>query len=148
MSQQRARVVTVTDSEGLRGTLDTASQTPDAGSGQVLLHLETGQQVLVPAEELIPQTDGSYTLPFSLSEVLTQARHDAGQTRGGSDGSSSSRGEAGASSYRDRERIVMPVVEEKLDVRKQRVEGGGVRIRKIVREREEIVDEPLIREEV
>ena len=151
MSQQRARAVTVFDSDGLRGTIDTASQTLESNSGQVLLHLETGQQVLVPAEELIPQTDGTYTLPFSLSEV-TQGQRSGGTTARNSSSSSSSnsggsRNEPG--DYRDRgDSIVMPVVEERLDVQKQRVEGGGVRIRKIVREREEIVDEPLMREEV
>jgi uncharacterized protein (TIGR02271 family) len=44
--------------------------------------------------------------------------------------------------------VVVPVVAETLDVQKRKVERGGVRIRKIVHEREEIVDEPLLREEV
>jgi len=33
-------------------------------------------------------------------------------------------------------------------VRKRKVETGGVRVKKIVHEREEVVDEPLMREEV
>jgi uncharacterized protein (TIGR02271 family) len=48
----------------------------------------------------------------------------------------------------EEETVVVPVVAERLDVQKRKVEAGGVRIKKIVREREEIVDEPLIREEV
>lgn len=43
---------------------------------------------------------------------------------------------------------VIPVIEETLDVQKRRVETGGVRITKVVHEREEVVDEPLFREEV
>ena len=48
----------------------------------------------------------------------------------------------------DNDTRVIPVIEETLDVQKRRVETGGVRITKVVHEREEIVDEPLFREEV
>jgi uncharacterized protein (TIGR02271 family) len=41
----------------------------------------------------------------------------------------------------------IPVVQEELEVRKQRIETGRVRIRKVVDEREALVDEPLRREE-
>ena len=44
--------------------------------------------------------------------------------------------------------MVVPVVAEQLEVEKRKVEAGGVRIRKTVSEREEVVDEPLMREEV
>jgi uncharacterized protein (TIGR02271 family) len=43
---------------------------------------------------------------------------------------------------------VIPVIEETLDVQKRRVETGGVRLSKTVREREALVDEPLSRDEV
>lgn len=46
------------------------------------------------------------------------------------------------------EAVVMPVIEEELAVQKREVETRRVRITKIVREREEIVDEPLLKEEV
>ena len=42
----------------------------------------------------------------------------------------------------------MPVIAETLQVEKRRVEAGGVRVRKVVSEREVVVDEPLLREEV
>ena len=44
--------------------------------------------------------------------------------------------------------LVMPVIKEVLEVHTTPVETGRVRIRKIVHEREEIVDPPLLREEV
>lgn len=47
----------------------------------------------------------------------------------------------------DEETVVVPVVAEKLELEKRKIESGGVRIRKIVHEREEVIDEPLIREE-
>ncbi len=43
---------------------------------------------------------------------------------------------------------VIPVIEETLDVQKRQVETGGVRIIKVVHEREEVVNVPRVREEV
>jgi uncharacterized protein (TIGR02271 family) len=52
-------------------------------------------------------------------------------------------------SHTSREQTVIPVVEEELDVRKRRVETGfGARVVKTVEAHEEIVDEPVTREEV
>jgi uncharacterized protein (TIGR02271 family) len=53
-----------------------------------------------------------------------------------------------AQSTHAEETRVFPVVEETLDVQIRTRETGGVRITKVVREREELVDEPLLREEV
>jgi uncharacterized protein (TIGR02271 family) len=130
MSQQRARTVPVTDKDGLRGSIDTTSLR--SNSGQVLVHLENGQQAWVPFDELLLQNDGSFALPFSLSQFRRE--------RETGDGARQGRGED--------ETVVVPVVAETLQVEKRKIETGGVRIKKIVHEREEIVDEPLIREEV
>ena len=46
------------------------------------------------------------------------------------------------------EQAVIPVMEERLDVRTRRLETGLVRISKTVQEREQVVDEPLVREEI
>lgn len=46
------------------------------------------------------------------------------------------------------ESIVIPVLREELDIRKQRVTTGTVQIRKVVHEREEFVSEPAIHSEV
>jgi len=43
---------------------------------------------------------------------------------------------------------VIPVLEETLDIQKRRVETDAVRLTKVVREREELVDEPLLSDEV
>jgi uncharacterized protein (TIGR02271 family) len=43
---------------------------------------------------------------------------------------------------------VLPIIQESLDVETCPVETGRVRLRKVVHEREEVVDPPLWREEV
>jgi uncharacterized protein (TIGR02271 family) len=142
----REKSATVIDRDGLRGRIDTyASQAHAEDSRpEVLVHLDNGRQALVPVDELVLQNDGSFTVPFSLSEISRpQQRSAAGDA-----------GDAGdetlvtSNRTREDERIVMPVVAETLDVQKRKVETGGVRIKKVVHEREEIVDEPLMREEV
>ncbi|MCA1556416.1 MAG: YsnF/AvaK domain-containing protein [Acidobacteria bacterium] len=148
MSQTRATAAAgqksaiVTDRDGLRGRIDTSTpQTPEGGRPEVLVHLDDGRQALVPVDELVLQNDGSFIIPFSLSNLARpQQRETAGNADDETLVTSSPKREDGS--------IVMPVVAEMLDVQKRKVETGGVRIKKIVHEREEIVDEPLMREEV
>jgi len=136
MSVRRAKGLFVTDSEGLRGFIDESAGDPVDERGQVLVRLEDGRQALVPAGEMRGESDGSLTLPFSFDE-LTQA---AGSRRGVGAGDRGAGDRGGA--------VVVPVIAEQLEVQKRKVEAGGVRIRKTVSEREEVVDEPLMREEV
>ena len=135
MSEKRARALVLTDRDGLRGFIDEQDAGWDDKHGQVLVRLEDGRQAMVPAEELRRERDGSLSLPFSLSE-LTQVSPRAADARRGA----GAKGDGGA--------VVVPIVAEQLEVQKRKVEGGGVRIRKTVHEREEVVDEPLMREEV
>ncbi|HYO62947.1 MAG TPA: hypothetical protein VER08_04750, partial [Pyrinomonadaceae bacterium] len=72
MSQQRARAVVVKDRGGLRGLIET-THLSRANNGQVLVHLENGQQAFVPVDALLMQDDGSFTLPFSFSELPSGA---------------------------------------------------------------------------
>jgi uncharacterized protein (TIGR02271 family) len=132
MSQKRARTLVLTDKEGLRGTIDEQDVGWDDERGQVLVRLEDGRQALVPADEIRHDRDGSLYLPFGLSELTQVSPRAPGGQRG-------ARGDGA---------VVVPVVAEQLEVQKRKVEAGGVRIRKTVSEREEVVDEPLMREEV
>ena len=140
MSQQNVKAVVVTDADGVRGTIDTTSPTLNLRDPRALIRLEDGRQVLVPVEELRRQDDGSFAVMFSLTEAASAAdgvprRADAGATRGGEIGGGG-------------DTVVVPIIAEQLEIGKRRVEGGGVRIRKVVHEHEEVVDEPLLREEV
>jgi Domain of unknown function (DUF2382) len=48
----------------------------------------------------------------------------------------------------EHDREVIPVVEERAVVRKRKKLTGGMRVRTVVRENEEVIDEPLTSEEV
>jgi uncharacterized protein (TIGR02271 family) len=119
-------VVRVTGPGNFRGTIDTATWPLDSGRAEVLVQLEDGASVLVPCDALVRQDDGSYHLtPGSAS---FEPRH-AGNEMSASP-------------------LVLPVIEEVPDVHTSSVETGRVRIRKVVHEREEVVDPPLLRDEV
>lgn len=47
-----------------------------------------------------------------------------------------------------KEQQIFPVIEERLKIEKQLVESGGVRLTKLVHEREEVVDEALMKEQI
>ncbi|HYP00905.1 MAG TPA: YsnF/AvaK domain-containing protein [Pyrinomonadaceae bacterium] len=145
----RDKSAIVIDRDGLRGRIDAyAPQAQGEGSRpEVFVLLDDGRQVLMPVDELVLQNDGSFTVPFSLSDLARpQRRESAGATAGS--GETDDETLITSNRTREAERIVMPVVAETLDVQKRKVQTGGVRVRKVVHEREEVVDEPLIREEV
>jgi len=110
--------------DGLTGTVEPAEATGDSSPNQVVVRLEDGRRIQVPAESLVLQEDKSYLLTLGRDEI--EARSEAS----------------------DRDTLVVPVVAETLDVQKRWVESGRVRITKVVHQREEVVDEPLLREEV
>jgi uncharacterized protein (TIGR02271 family) len=116
--------VRVTDPQGVHGTIDTAAWPLDGSRAEVLVSLEGGRQVWVPVHLLIREEEGRYAVPVALAD-LERAGADAREPP-----------------------LVLPVIEEALDVRTRRVETGRVRITKVIHEREELVDEPLLREEV
>jgi uncharacterized protein (TIGR02271 family) len=117
----------VQDRDGVWGTVVPESPHLQSNAAQVAVQTESGQRVLVPTDILIQQPDGSYYLPLRLAELA-----HAGSEHGG---------------HQD-EPIVMPVLVEELDVQKRLVKTGKVRITKVVRERETLVDEPLFHDKV
>ena len=118
-------VVRVTDQQDVHGTIDTTAWPLGGRRAEVLVALESGQQVLVPVQMLIREEEGRYSVPMALAELERRA---------------------GAAPREPP--LVLPVLAEALDVRTRRVETGRVRIHKTVHEREVLVDEPLLREEV
>ena len=118
--------IIVRGKEGWHGTGMPASPSSQPDVSQILVQLNTGQQLLVAAEALVQQQDGSYYLPLTLEELepyRLEPRSEADTT-------------------------VIPVIEEELDVQKRVVETGKVRVTKGVHEYETLVDEPLFRDEV
>ena len=116
--------VTVTDPQGVHGTIDTAAWPLDGRRAEVLVSLESGQQVWCPS---ISDPRGGGPLCGA---------HGAGR-------SGAARGRRSPEPP-----LVLPVMAEALDVQTRRVETGRVRIHKTVHAREVLVDEPLLREEV
>ena len=117
----------VQDKDGVWGTVVSGAPHPFGNAAQVVVQTESGQQILVPTDMLVQQPDGSYALSLRLAEL-----QHAGSEHDGHQG----------------EPVVVPVLVEELEVQKRPVETGKVRITKVVHEREALVDEPLVRENV
>lgn len=121
MNKEAIRVV---DQAGLRGQIDDPTFTPQR-NGEVKIRF-SGHQISVPGAMLVAQKDGSYWLPLSFAALA-----EAGEQTNQPDG----------------EPLVLPVIEEELQVTKRQVEQG-VRVTKLVHEQPEQVELPLIKEEV
>ncbi len=119
-------MVRVTAKDGVHGTLDTIAWPLDGSKAEVLVQLESGQQVLVPMEALIPQGEGHYALTMDLAALAQQ--------------------HGGRASHQQPR--VLPVIVEELEVQKRSRETGRVRITKRVHDQEVLIDEPLLRDEV
>jgi uncharacterized protein (TIGR02271 family) len=97
----------------------------------------------VPAELLELRPDGAFDLKAGHAELQVAANAAAGR-REAATRSLDTRAVGAA----DSERVVVPVVAEELRVGKRTVETGVVRVRKLVREHEELVEPTVMREEV
>lgn len=109
---------------GLLGTIESFREPAEGSGGSAVLRLDDGRRVVIPDDILSLQADGSYALSLSAAEVERLIGVEAG-------------GE-----------VVVPVVAEEIAVSKRKVETGRVRIRKTIRTIEQVVDEPLLLEEV
>lgn len=110
----------VVRSDGVLGTLTPLPAGAD-GELRMCATFEDGAAVVVPNSCLIRQGDGTFRLPADAAQLHAAA----------ADG-----------------QIVLPVIEERLQVAKRRIVTGGVRVQKLVREHEEVVEEPVLRESV
>ncbi len=124
-------------SDGTQGTLDRNNSYSAGERALALVRLENGREVLVPEDALLPQNDGSYLLPMRLDELDQPLAHAGIEDTLVMPASIA----AGADT-------VIPILAESLKIDRQAVETGRVRITKTVTERQEEVDEPLLRQEV
>lgn len=109
------------------GTIQEVLQHTDAELTQVLVETEQGAQYLLPATLLQRDENGVLRLPLRFDQVVVQSTDGEGP---------------------DEVRIVLPILEETLDVTKREQVTGRVRITKSVDEREAVVDDTLAGEEV
>jgi len=133
---QPQKVVNVSGPGGLRGTLDTATWPLDGSKPHVLVRLEDGRELMVAWDALTPHENGTYRLDLRPEELDLLSR----EARAG--------GAARVQAAEDAERIIIPVVAEQLAVGTRTVETGRVRITKMVREEQQVVDQPLLQEQV
>ncbi len=89
---------------------------------RTIIRLDTGERISVATNLLRLQDNGNYYLPLTLSELAAAEKRD--------------------------DKIILPIVAEELDVQREQVTTGIVRVKKVVHEREEVVNEPLLHEEV
>jgi uncharacterized protein (TIGR02271 family) len=113
--------------DGVRGVLPEGIPA-DSATTHVLVRLDDGRQLLAPKDALVLQAGGRYY--YLAAEIGAESE------------------QIGAETEQADESFALPVIAEELDVQRRRVETGRVRITKLVHEREETVDEPLLREVV
>ena len=113
--------------DGVRGTL-VAAPAAETDTTHALVQFETGPQMLVPLDALTLQADGSYYF-LALSQAELVQEHSLG------------------TQHKD-DPLVLPVIAERVIVEKHTHITGRVRISKAVHEREELVDQPLLRQTV
>jgi len=111
----------VVGKDGLRGTIESSDRLAGGPDARVEVHFDDGRVAEVPVGALVPSDDGTYYLPLGPADLAAIGGEEA---------------------------VVVPVVAEEAEVRKQVIETGRVRVAKTVREREEVVDVPLWRDEV
>ncbi|HEU4329189.1 MAG TPA: YsnF/AvaK domain-containing protein [Roseiflexaceae bacterium] len=123
--------VVVTGDGAIQGRIIAPAQIGAGGQPEVQIELEDGRRLAVPTDSLIQQSDGSYRLLHDLATLERLAEERLVRQR-----------------TLDADEATLEVIEETLSVEKRRVETGRVRVQKLVREHEEQIDEPLLREEV
>jgi uncharacterized protein (TIGR02271 family) len=126
---QESGFVTVRDRDGVTGRIASIPRDAEGTEREVTVRLEDGRTVLVPIDVLVVQEDGSYYLPLRLADYESQY-------------------ESGDTGRHHHEEQVVPVIEERVRVDRRQVETGKVRISKVVNEREEVVDEPMLQQQV
>jgi uncharacterized protein (TIGR02271 family) len=124
----------LTGSGGWRGQVE-AQPVDHGGAPYARVHLDGSDPILVPRDLLQVQPGVGFYLPLTREQLL--------------DGSQSPvQPSVSSSADRSGDELVVPVTVEEVDIRKRQWETGGVRVEIGVREREELVDEPLVRQEV
>jgi uncharacterized protein (TIGR02271 family) len=123
----------VIDEKGVRGTLDLTVVPPQGSESKlVLVRFDDGSQVFADASTFVEREEGVFSFPGSFTELLADNQSSKyGSTAFGASG-----------------QIVIPLLAEQLNIERQKVLTGGVRVHKTVSERTETIDEPTLREEM
>jgi uncharacterized protein (TIGR02271 family) len=120
-----AEVITA---NGLKGSVDLTALQAASATELVGIELDNGQQLWVAGGSLLRQPDGHYLLPVAVPQREPAPGHLAADAR--------------------RETTVIPVVAEEAVISTRPVDSGGVRISKVVHQREEMARAALTQEEI
>ncbi len=133
MDDKNMAAFNVIDEKGVRGTLDLTIVPPQGSESKlVLVRFDDGSQVFADAGTFVERQEGVFMFPGSFADLLSQNQASKyGSTNFGASG-----------------QVVIPLLAEQLNVARQKVLTGGVRVHKTVSERIETVDEPTLREEL
>lgn len=119
------KTIIVIDGVGRQGVVESDAMPGMQSGDQVLIRFENMQPVAVPVDMLVLRADGRYELPLNAAELAAKA-----------------------SQAETNQMLVIPVMEEEALINKRQVETGKVRVKKVVQEKQETVDVPLLSEEV
>lgn len=123
----------VIDEQGVRGTLDLTVVPPQGSESKlVLVRFDDGSQAFADAGTFVERQEGVFMFPGSFAELLAQNQST----------------KYGSTAFGDTGQIVIPLLAEQLNIARQKVLTGGVRVHKTVSERTETIDEPTLREEM
>jgi len=124
MAQSLAEVTTA---NGRKGLIDRDALDQAAAKDLVCVRMDDSQQIWVVSDTLVRQADGQYLLPMAVPELPLEPQP--------------------YEPIAETETTVVPVIAEQVVVSKRQIPGGGVRISKVVREREETVHTTLAHQE-
>lgn len=113
--------------DGQRGRLAPVG-TASEDTEQVLIVFDNKKRVMIPPSVLTPQREGQYLLPLRLDNTMSS--------------------DAPAETLAVGEKIAIPVIVEEVRVTTEAVETGRILVHKSVAERVEMVDVPLMHEEL
>ena len=148
--------MTVEDATGPIGVVESVADDPTTGAPQVVVQRDDGQIIML--------TSGTYRLVGDVVRIAD--RRDVGLPSDSATVSGAGIGSTydplrtqelstiGGSTLRQQqdlaagEELRIPVIREEAVVRTREVERGGVRVHKTVNEREEVVEQPTMREDV
>jgi len=164
----RTQEIAVIGRDGLHGVIEEPELLDDPRSLTACVRLDNGSSIWVPLSLLTKQADGQYSIPLGYGDIArsgTEAPQRNVVVR--NDGTLPKANKiADVTTYQDdgdlptlvqpkpetplagEKSIVVPIVEERAEIRTRRIEEGVVHIRKTTKEYEETVDAPIFREEV
>lgn len=134
----------VEDANGLVGFVREAAADPRTGAAYVVVRDQAGQLIRLDGRDWT--IDGDTLRLAGGTAPAAPPERDPRETQVILPSQAELRAEAG--SLGPGGELTIPVVEEQAVLHTREVEGGGVRVRKTVSERQEQVEQPVVREEI